>query len=202
MSHEKLFARTVNSAGRFTFILLFVCVAGAYAVCGQSTIAENDETYRRALPVFARLLKSEPAAITHLSRLRVYATDTGYLYAPLVNVSQRLIVSGLKSDQSEATISVCGDAAAVLDRSDETLVRLVLIFGQMRSRQVKADTGLYALTELGLPAMELLAKATGVTADKLEKLLNEGRINAPGAAEGILAMCRLEYTGLAVMTRP
>jgi len=165
------------------------------------TLANGQTSAQDAIPLFTRLLKSKPEAEYLAAQLAAYSSETPY-QSGLIGISQRLIVAGFKPKQIMLILTPCGDMAAALDFNDQGYSELV---GRMASLKNGRDDAVYlnliALSDIGVPAFEILGEAIGKSARETEILAQRRRLRSSAACDALLAMYAQKYKGAALEAR-
>ena len=131
-------------------------------------------------------------ARAHIKELQQFAESTPFQFTDLISASQELQAFGYRVEQIKPLLTAIGDAiAATGDITKEKLDRVTLAFGEMQSAGRLNARQVLQLTEAGIPAWELLAKAIGRSVDETRKLSEAGRLKGPEAAQAIAAMIEL-----------
>ncbi len=109
--------------------------------------------------------------------------------------AQRLLQMKVAAKDVPKALESIADAVGGVGGNAESIDRVTLALSQMVSTgRIQADE-MNQLTEAGLPAWELLAKAIGKTEAETRKLSEAGRIDATIGAKGIIAMMGETFAG-------
>lgn len=145
---------------------------------------------------FTTLLGSEQAAMKHLEELEAFAAKTPFQFKELVEDSQRMQAFGFESKRVIPILTAVGDAlSATGEISKDALDGVLRQMGQMRSAGRVTAQDMNAITDHGIPAWDLLAKAIGKTVAETRKLAETGKLNGTAAVEAIAAQMEARYGG-------
>lgn len=134
---------------------------------------------------FTTLLGSADAANKFLGQLVEFAARTPFNLTNIAQASRQLLAYGFAAEQVLPTLSAIGDAVAALGGDADEIQRAVLAIGQMQAKGKAAGEEMRQLTELGIPAWEMLAESIGVSVPEAMKLVEKRAIDA---STGIAAM--------------
>ena len=147
---------------------------GFNAMMEQSTIA------------FETMLGDVDKAHAHLANLVDFAKRTPFEQAGLIDASKRLLAFGFAAEEQIPMLTALGDAAAGLGMGTEGVNRLTIALGQMKAKTKVSAQEMMQLTEAGVPAWDILAKAIGKTTAETMKLAEKGLISADVAIQALL----------------
>lgn len=124
------------------------------------------------------LLGSAQAAQEQLAWMADFAAATPFEYAELDNASSRMKAFGFTIEQTRALLGTLGDAAAATGTGSEGIDRITTALGQMNAKTKVQTQEMMQLTEMGIPAWQMLADAMGITTPELMKLVEQGLVPA------------------------
>jgi tape measure domain-containing protein len=133
------------------------------------------------------MLGSAQRARSFLGELQGFAAKTPFEFPELVRASQRMIAFGFSSKQVIPTLTAIGDAAAGLGVGAEGVDRIVGAIGQMQAKGKVQSEELLQLTEVGVPALRILANQFGVSTQKMQEMVTAGAVPASKAIPALLA---------------
>lgn len=137
---------------------------------------------------FETMLGSGEKAGAMLQQLSDFAAKTPFEFPDLVNAAKKMMAFGFSAEDVLPTLTAVGDAAAALGLSgQEGIGRILTALGQMRAKGKVSAEEMLQLTEAGVPAWELLAKAMGKSTAEVMKLSQKGLIPADKAIKALVS---------------
>lgn len=122
------------------------------------------------------MLGSAQAAERMLKDLQQFAARTPFEFPGLEQASRRLLAMGFAAKDIIPLMTDIGNAASALGVGAAGIDRLVLAIGQMQTRTKVAGNEMLQLTELGVPAWNILADAIGKSVAETQDLVSKGEI--------------------------
>ncbi|NPV52220.1 MAG: transglycosylase SLT domain-containing protein [Firmicutes bacterium] len=132
---------------------------------------------------FETMLKSGEKADRFLKDLQRFAALTPFEFPELQDASKRLLAFGFSAKEILPTMTAIGNAASGLGIGAEGIDRLILAIGQMRAKAKVSGEEMRQLTEAGIPAWDMLAKAMGKSTAEVMKMSEKGLIPASKAID-------------------
>jgi tape measure domain-containing protein len=133
-------------------------------------------------------LGSTQAAEKELEFLFDLAAHTPFEFPQLVKATNHLLAFGLTVEQANATTRILGDAVAGLGGGAAEIDRAVLALGQMQAKGRIMGEELLQLTELGIPATQILQEELGLTAKEVQRIGLLGISSAQGIPALLMGM--------------
>ena len=124
------------------------------------------------------LLGSGEAAQKMLTDIQNVAARTPFEFPELTATVQRLLAFGFEAESVLPTLTNIGDAVAAMGGSSEQVDRVATALGQMAAKGKVSAEEMMQLTEVGIPAWELLAGKMGMTTGELQDLVSKGAVPA------------------------
>ena len=152
-------------------------LSDAFSAVGDAVIGFNARL-EQSQTAWKTMLGSAEAAKVMLSDLAAFAAKTPFRFPELEVASRRLVAMGFAARDVIPLMEDLGNVAAGLGMGDEGINRLVLALGQMHAKTKVAGGEMRQLTEMGVPAWDLLAAAIGKSTAETMKLAEQGRISA------------------------
>lgn len=143
---------------------------------------------------FETLLGSADAGLGKLEELSEFAQRTPFTLPSVVDASKQLLAYGFAAEELLPMLNKVGDAAAGL--GDDAFPRIIRALGQMRARTKVSSQEMLQLTEVGIPAWQILADAIGISVSKLQDLVSQGVVPANAAIQAILTGLGTRFGGL------
>lgn len=159
--------------------------AGFQSIIG--TALDFNSMMEQASIGFTTMLGSAERAQAFLEEMGAFAAETPFEYPDLLTASRRLMAMGFAADEVLPTLRAVGDAASGLGLGREGIDRITLALGQMRAKAKVSGEEMRQLTEAGVPAWDILAKAMGKSTAEVMKLSEQGLIPADRAIQELVA---------------
>lgn len=170
-------------------------VAGAVfsglAIWGVRLAAQWEQTEI----AFTTLLGSAESANKFLGELVEFAARTPFNLTNIAQASRQLLAYGFTAEQVLPTLSAIGDAVSALGGGADEIQRAVLAIGQMQAKGKIAGEEMRQLTELGIPAWEMLAESIGVSIPEAMKLVEKRAIDASTGIAAVLEGVNRRFAG-------
>lgn len=135
---------------------------------------------------FTTLLGTTDAANKHLEKLRDFAAKTPFEFDDLTRASRRMQALGFEAEKVIPMLTSIGDATAAMGGGAEMVDRVTTALGQMRSATKVTREDMNQLTEVGIPAWEILSKAIGKSTAQTMDLVTKGVVPADQAIQALL----------------
>lgn len=143
--------------------------------------------FQQAQIAFTTMLGSAEKATTFLQDMREFAAKTPFELPELLSGARRLLAFGFAADEILPMLQNVGDAAAGLGIGGEGVDRITLALGKMNSKGKVSAEELNQLAEAGVPALQYLADAAGVTKAEILKMSERGMIPGAEAVDVLVA---------------
>jgi hypothetical protein len=171
-------------------LFAFMIIALASAAFAQST---NEHEV-----AIQQLLKTEKEASEYIELIKSDVERSPFELSTYLSISRQFFVWKISTYDARNILTICADAAAALDRRDETFAGLS---GRVGVLWGKKSGSLYgnplAIDRLGIPVWEILAERVGMSADRLKQVTLENKLNARVAAKFLIKDCSRRYGGTA-----
>ena len=154
---------------------------GGLAMAGLKAVSN----YQQASIAFTTMLGSAEKATSFLKEMRDFAAATPFELPQLLTGAQRLLAVGFAAEEIKPMLTAVGDAASGLGLGGEGIDRMTLALQQMQSMGRITGQDLKQLSSAGVPALQYLASAAGVTTGEMQKMIEKGAIPAK---EGIAVL--------------
>ncbi|MDU5282575.1 MAG: tape measure protein, partial [Dialister sp.] len=103
------------------------------------------------------LLGSADKAGTFIKELQNFAAHTPFEFNDVTKASQKFLAFGFTAEQIIPTLTAVGDAAAGVGAGQDGVNRLTLALGQIAAKGRLSSEEMMQITEMGIPAWQLLA---------------------------------------------
>ena len=200
--------RGMEHAGRRSFLMnqaLFTLRRVAYGstlalgAAGAGAIAwgiKFNATMEQNQVAFEYFTGSTTEATQELDKLYNLAALTPFEFPQLVDASRKFLAFGFSVDQTNAIMTTLGDTIAGLGLGAEGIDRAVLAIGQMHAAGRVLGGEIRQLTELGIPALQILQEQLGLTNDQIARI-GELRIPADVAIAALVKGLNQRFQGMA-----
>ena len=143
---------------------------GALAGSGMNRLSaiENAQTSLTVMMGDAKTAKK------FLDEVLAFAKTTPFAFPDLAETSRNLIAFGMDSKKVVPTMKAIGDAAAASGKGSEGLRQIAGAFGSMQVSGTLSLGEINRLMDAGIPALKIMANQTGLSVDKLKKLISKG----------------------------
>ncbi len=172
----------------FAGLTMAAGIAGVAVAAGLGLAAKAgmdfDSKMQQAQISFETMLGSAEKANVLLGKLQKMAAETPFEFPDLQDAAKRMLAFGFSAEQIIPMLKAVGDASAGLGLSGaEGLGRIGLALGQMKAKAKVSADEMLQLTEVGVPAWDILAKAMGKSTAEVMKLSEKGLIPADKAIQ-------------------
>jgi tape measure domain-containing protein len=153
----------------------------------------NMEDNQAAFEVF---LGNSQLAAQYLSDLKKIAAETPFDLPGVADAGKKLLAFGFDANTALSLLRTVGDAAAGLGKGQEGIERIVIALGQMKAKGRVMGDELLQLTEVGIPAQQILAEKLHLTADQVKNIGDAG-IDADTAIQALTEGMNERFGGMA-----
>lgn len=172
-----------------------VAVTTAIGFIGNALLGFNSRL-QQAHIAFTTLLGDAGAADMFIKKMQDFANVTPFDFAGVQDATQRLLAMGFTADQVLPTLRAVGDAVAGLGGSRDTLDRVTLALGQMKTAAHLNAQDMRQLTEAGIPAWQMLADSIHKSVGETVKMAAAGQITTAQAVPAIIEGMNAKFAGL------
>lgn len=168
-----------------------VALAGV-AVAAVKTAAG----YQRTSIALTNMLGSAEKANAFLKEMQTFAAKTPFSFTDVAQASQKFLAFGFTAEQILPTLTAVGDAAAGVGAGSDGVNRLTVALGQIAAKGKLASQEMMQITELGIPAWQLLAEAMGTSVAEAQDQVTKGAVSSQVALEALVNGMESRYAGL------
>jgi tape measure domain-containing protein len=158
-------------------IAAFSAVSRAFDGLKSAVLGFNGQMEQSRI-AWTTMLKSADAADVMLRELQRFAAGTPFEFPELEASSKRLLAMGFAAKDIIPIMTDIGNASAALGGGTEGVNRIVTALGQMRAKGKVSAEEMNQLAEMGVPAWQMLADATGKPIPVLMELAKQGEVTA------------------------
>ena len=148
-------------------------LAGVGVSLGTKAVFDYSKNLDQARINWEVLMGSAEKGQEMLSRIQKFAKDTPFDFDSTQKFAQQLKIAGLNGDQLFKTMQVIGDAA---QGNVEKAEGIAIAYQQMSAKGKIQTEEMNQLLERGIPAWDMLAKATGKTKAELMDMASKGKL--------------------------
>lgn len=148
-------------------------LAGVGAALGTKAVFEYSKNLDQAKINWEVLMGSAEKGQEMLSRIQQFAKETPFDFNSTQKFAQQLKIAGLNGDQLFKTMQVIGDSA---QGNVEKAEGIATAYQQMSAKGKIQTEEMNQLLERGIPAWDMLAKATGKSKAELMQMASQGKL--------------------------
>ena len=148
-------------------------LAGIGVALGTKAVFDYSKNLDQARINWEVLMGSAEKGEEMLSRIQKFAKDTPFDFDSTQKFAQQLKIAGLNGDQLFKTMQVIGDAA---QGNVEKAEGIATAYQQMSAKGKIQTEEMNQLLERGIPAWDMLAKATGKSKAELMQMASQGKL--------------------------
>jgi tape measure domain-containing protein len=173
---------------------LGVAISKAFDI--TKSVFDFDNGIQQATTGLTALLHSAPAANALITQLQNLAQASSLLdTGSAVKLGQVLVGMGDPVKNVTADMTALADASAGVGGTPETLDALSRAWGQMAAKGKIQSDEILQMTEQGVPALQLLAKAYGVPTGEMSKMISKGTVLSSDALPKLRAEMEKSFGG-------
>lgn len=162
---------------------------GVYAVKAGGEL----ENVRVAM---TNLLGSAEKAESFIKELQNFAASTPFEFNDVTKASQKFLAFGFTAEQIIPTLTAVGDAAAGVGAGQDGVDRLTLALGQIAAKGKLASEEMMQLTELGIPAWQMLAEKLGTDVAGAQDMVTKRMVDSKMALDALVGGMENNYGGM------
>lgn len=194
-------ATAEKSSGKFGIAMKTVAKTGAVAaVAGGIGILGAGIRFNamkeQAEIAFTTMMGDSGKAKRFLGELQTFAAKTPFELPGLIQSSQKLMAMGFAAEEVQPMLTSVGDAAAGLGVGQAEMDGMVTALGQMKAKGKASSEEMMQLTERGVPAWQMLAKAMGTDTATAMKKVSEGAVDADTAIAAVTRGMNDKFGGM------
>lgn len=152
--------------------------------------------YQNTQIALTNMLGSAEKANAYLKEMQSFAAKTPFSFNDVAQASQKFLAFGFNVEQIIPTLTAVGDAAAGVGAGSDGVNRLTVALGQIAAKGKLASQEMMQVTELGIPAWQLLADAMGTSIAEAQEQVTKGAVNSQVALEALVTGMEAKYAGL------
>lgn len=142
------------------------------------------------------LLGSAEKAESFIKELQNFAASTPFEFNDVTKASQKFLAFGFTAEQIIPTLTAVGDAAAGVGAGQDGVDRLTLALGQIAAKGKLASEEMMQLTELGIPAWQMLAQKLGTDVAGAQDMVTKRMVDSKMALDALVGGMEDRYGGM------
>ncbi len=142
------------------------------------------------------LLGSAGKADAFIKELQNFAAHTPFEFNDVTKASQKFLAFGFTAEQIIPTLTAVGDAAAGVGAGQDGVNRLTIALGQIAAKGKLASQEMMQITELGIPAWQLLADKLGTDVAGAQDMVTKRMVDSKMALEALVSGMEANYGGM------
>lgn len=194
--------RTMNSAfGGAALDLSKGIVAGAAAagaaIGGLGIYAVKLASQMENTKVaFTTMLGSAEKAGAFIKDLQSFAARTPFEFKGLTESAQQMMAYGIEAKNVIPTLTAVGNAVAAVGGGQDKINRVTTALGQMYAKGTVQAEEMRQLTEAGIPAWELLAKALNTDVAGAMDMVSKRQVDAANGVANLVSGMNAKFGGM------
>ena len=142
------------------------------------------------------MLGSAEKADQMIKELQDFAAHTPFEFKDVTLASQKFLAFGFTAEQVIPTLTAVGDAAAGVGAGQDGVNRLTVALGQIAAKGKLASQEMMQITELGIPAWQMLAQYLGTDVATAQDKVSKGMVDSQMALEALVGGMESRYAGM------
>ena len=132
------------------------------------------------------MLGSAERAGAFVKELQSFAAHTPFEFNDVTKASQKFLAFGFTAEQIIPTLTAVGDAAAGVGAGQDGVNRLTIALGQIAAKGKLASQEMMQITELGIPAWQLLADKLGTDVATAQDMVTKSMVDSQMALDALV----------------
>ena len=142
------------------------------------------------------LLGSAGKAESFIKELQDFAAHTPFEFNDVTKASQKFLAFGFTAEQIIPTLTAVGDAAAGVGAGQDGVNRLTLALGQIAAKGKLSSEEMMQITELGIPAWQLLADKLNTDVAGAQEMVTRRMVDSKMALDALVGGMEQNYGGM------
>ena len=135
---------------------------------------------------FETLLGSSKKATKFMGELYEFSKTTPFSQETFYTAAQQLLAMGFSAKEAKTNLEAFTNASIATGKGAEGIDTLTRAFGKMKAAGKVTLENLNMVTEMGVPAIKILANQYGVTTEELYKMISAGDVLSEDALPKLL----------------
>lgn len=142
------------------------------------------------------MLGSAEKATAFVKELQGFPANTPFEFNDVTKASQKFLAFGFTAEQIIPTLTAVGDAAAGVGAGQDGVNRLTIALGQIAAKGKLASQEIMQITELGIPAWQLLADKLGTDVATAQDMVTKRMVDSQMALDALVGGMENRYGGM------
>lgn len=156
-------------------IKIFDTLESALKAAGEAIVGFNGRLEQSKI-AFTSMLGSAEKATAFIEDLKAMTEDMPFSFENIQNAAKQMLAFGFEATKVKPLIESIAKAVAGFGGGDAEIDRVTKALGQMQAATTVQLGELNQLTEVGIPAFQILADKIGVPTGEIKKMVSEGKI--------------------------
>lgn len=150
----------------------------------------------QAEKALAHFMGSARAAKDMMREIEEFASETQFELPGATDAARKLLNVGVAAKDLIPTLRILADASAAVGRGQEGFDRMVYAISQIRGSGTLKATEMRQLTEVLVPAWEILSREMGVSQARLMQMVTNRQVSSAQAVKLLLQGMAKDYAGM------
>ncbi|QNK89443.1 tape measure protein [Sporosarcina sp. resist] len=206
VEQEDLNGRIIDGTSNLQeYVVAVLAAVGAYKAFSAAKTFIQDifskgiefHAFKQASEVaFTTFLGDAKIAKQYMADMLTFAQTTPFAYPDLLESSRNLIAFGVEAKNTFPIMQAIGDATAAIGGGAQEMMEMADVFGQIQAQGKLTAMEVNRLGSKGINAIQMLADASGVTADAMKKQISSGAVGAGEAISVLVEGMNKKFGGL------
>lgn len=206
VEQEDLNGRIIDGTSNLKeYVVAVLAAVGAYKAFSTAKTFIQDifsqgiefHAFKQASEVaFTTFLGDAKLAKQYMADMLAFAQTTPFAYPDLLESSRNLIAFGVEAKNTFPIMQAIGDATAAIGGGAQEMMEMADVFGQIQAQGKLTAMEVNRLGSKGINAIQMLADASGVTAEAMKKQISSGAIGAGEAISVLIEGMNKKFGGL------
>lgn len=154
-------------------------ITGAALAAGLTRAVAAAGAFEARVIAFNQVFKrGEGFSRQFVGDLQKFSLQTSFSANDMITYAQRLRAMGFQAEEIIPTLKTLTDTVSATGGGRDELDRIVLAFGQIRTRGKLAQQEVNQLTQANIPAFEILQRKLGLTGQQMGELGRQGIVSS------------------------
>lgn len=195
-------ASSIGSKIAGVFGKAFAAVSAAVGLAGTFSVGalvktglEYNSLEQTSRAAFKTILGSAEAAATMMEKIATFGKTSPFPRQAFIQATQQMLGFGISADKTIPILKSINDATAAMGGNAETIGQFSNIFSKIQSNGKITGEEIARMGDIGINAVEMLAKASGKTGEEIRKSIQSGSIDADTAITQLTEQMNLKFAG-------
>jgi tape measure domain-containing protein len=190
----------ISSAFKSAFTAVSAIVVAASATMITSLVHTGvayNSLVQTSTAAFTTILGSAAAAKKMMADISAFAMTSPFPRQAFISATQQMLGFGIASKDVIPILKTINDATAALGGNAQTVAEFSDIFATIQSQGKITGQEIQRFGQIGVNAVQILAKAAGKTGDEIRKEISSGSIDAATAIKELTDGMNAQFAGAA-----